>query len=93
MGEAVSEARIDASRQTEVVRRLREFLPPQAILFRDEDTRPYECDGLTAYRRTPMVVALPETDEQVRRVLQTCSALGVILLLGNRKPAGHLIGI
>ena len=77
MGEAVSEARIDASRQTEVVRRLREFLPPQAILFRDEDTRPYECDGLTAYRRTPMVVALPETDEQVRRVLQTCSALGV----------------
>ena len=77
MGEAVPAARIDASRQAEVVRRLREFLPERAVLFEDEDTRPYECDGLTAYRRAPMVVALPETDEQVRRVLQTCSALGV----------------
>ena len=77
MGEAVPAARIDASRQAEVVRRLREFLPERAVLFEDEDTRPYECDGLTAYRRAPMVVALPETEEQVRRVLQTCSALGV----------------
>ena len=77
MGEAVPVERIDASRQREVVRRLHEFLPAHAVLFKDEDTRPYECDGLTAYRRAPMVVALPETDEQVRRVLQTCSALGV----------------
>ena len=77
MGEAATVARIDASRQAEVVRRLREFLPESAVLFEDEDTRPYECDGLTAYRRVPMVVALPETDEQVRRVLQTCSALRV----------------
>jgi len=77
MGEAVPVARVDASRQAEVVSRLREFLPETAVLFEDEDTRPYECDGLTAYRRVPMVVALPETDEQVRRVLQTCSALGV----------------
>ena len=77
MGEAVPVAHVDASRQREVVRRLREFLPAHAVLFEDEDTRPYECDGLTAYRCGPMVVALPETDEQVRRVLQTCSALGV----------------
>ena len=77
MGEAVPVERIDASRQREVVRRLREFLPAHAVLFEDEDTRPYECDGLTAYRRAPMVVALPETDEQVRRVLQACSTLGV----------------
>jgi len=77
MGEAVPVARTDASRRSEVVRRLREFLPAHSVLFEDEDTRPYECDGLTAYRRAPMVVALPETEAQVRRVLQTCSALGV----------------
>jgi glycolate oxidase len=47
------------------------------VLYEEEDTRPYECDGLTAYRRLPMVVALPETEEQVRRVLQTCAAMGV----------------
>jgi glycolate oxidase len=56
---------------------LRAFLPARAVLFEEEDTRPYECDGLTAYRQLPMVVALPETEEQVRRVLTTCSKLGV----------------
>src|SRR5207302_9540799 len=49
---------------------------PYTTLFRSEDTRPYECDGLTAYRQLPMVVALPDTEEQVQRVLQTCAAMG-----------------
>ena len=39
-----------------------------------EDTTPYECDGLTAYRERPMVVALPETEAQVAAVLDTCHA-------------------
>jgi len=60
-----------------VARALRAFLPERAVLFDEEDTRPYECDGLTAYRQLPMVVALPETEEQVQRVLKTCSALNV----------------
>ena len=72
MGEAVS-----VSRQHEVARALRAFLPARAVLFEEEDTRPYECDGLTAYRQLPMVVALPETEEQVQRILKTCSQLGV----------------
>jgi glycolate oxidase len=59
------------------VNALRAFLPERAVLHEEEDTRPYECDGLTAYRQLPMVVALPETEDQVRRVLQTCAALGV----------------
>src|SRR3989440_1162328 len=72
MGEVLSPVR-----QHEVAAALRAFLPARAVLFDEEDTRPYECDGLTAYRQVPMVVALPETEEQVQRVLQTCSALGV----------------
>ena len=60
-----------------VVSALRGFLPARAVLHEEEDTRPYECDGLTAYRQLPMVVALPETEEQVRRILQTCHAMGV----------------
>jgi glycolate oxidase len=70
-------AALSASRQRQVADALRAFLPARAVLHEEEDTRPYECDGLTAYRRLPMVVALPETEEQVRRVLQTCSAMGV----------------
>ena len=47
------------------------------MLFEEEDTRPYECDGLTAYRQLPMVVALPETEAQVQRILRTCAAMRV----------------
>ena len=47
------------------------------MLFEEEDTRPYECDGLSAYRQLPMVVALPENEAQVQRVLETCRALNV----------------
>jgi glycolate oxidase len=72
VGEALS-----LEKQSEVARALRSFLPARAVLWEEEDTRPYECDGLTAYRQLPMVVALPETEEQVQRVLKTCAALGV----------------
>jgi glycolate oxidase len=72
VGEALS-----LERQAQVARALRAFLPARAVLWEEEDTRPYECDGLTAYRQLPMVVALPETEEQVRRILETCSAMKV----------------
>ncbi|MFT3718761.1 FAD-linked oxidase C-terminal domain-containing protein [Pseudorhodoferax sp.] len=61
----------------DVLAALRRVLPPHALLSRPEDTVPYECDGLTAYRQRPMAVALPETYEQVQAVLQACHALGV----------------
>ena len=77
MGEALSLTKIDAARQRAVAEALRAFLPAHAVLWQEEDTRPYECDGLTAYRHVPMVVALPETEAQVQRVLQTCHALAV----------------
>ena len=65
------------ARQRDVARALRAFLPERAVLHQEEDTRPYECDGLTAYRQLPMVVALPENEDQVRRILQTCASMGV----------------
>ena len=60
-----------------VVRALEPLLPPHALLYQTEDTTPYECDGLTAYRQRPLVVALPETEEQVAAILNTCHRLGV----------------
>lgn len=66
-----------AERQAEVVARLKPLLPPEALLWQDEATTPYECDGLTAYRQRPLVVALPETEAQVQAVLQACHALQV----------------
>lgn len=47
------------------------------MLFNEEDTRPYECDGLAAYRQLPMVVALPSNEAQVAAILRTCHAMQV----------------
>jgi glycolate oxidase len=65
------------ARQSLVVAELTSLLPPHALLWQSEDTAPYECDGLTAYRELPLVVALPETEEQVAAVLRACHKLDV----------------
>jgi len=65
------------ARQSVVVAELAALLPPHALLWQPEDTIPYECDGLTAYREQPLAVALPETEEQVAAVLRACHKLAV----------------
>jgi len=59
-------ARID------LVRALRSFLPLDAILEQEEEVRPYECDGLSAYRQLPLLVVLPRTPDEVQRILRLC---------------------
>ncbi|MFO1326152.1 MAG: FAD-linked oxidase C-terminal domain-containing protein [Rubrivivax sp.] len=66
-----------AARQRAVVAALQPLLPAHALLWQREDTTPYECDGLTAYRERPLAVALPETEEQVAAVLAACHRLQV----------------
>jgi glycolate oxidase len=64
-------------RQRQMVAALRAVLPEHCVLFREEDTRPYECDGLAAYRQLPMVVALPENEAQVLAALKVCREMQV----------------
>lgn len=52
-------------------------LPAHCVLHREEDTRPYECDGLSLYRTLPPVVVLPETEDQVVAVLRLCKRMNV----------------
>jgi len=63
--------------QQALIAALREAVPDHCVLFREEDTRPYECDGLSLYRALPMAVVLPETEAQVQAVLRTCKRLNV----------------
>lgn len=60
-----------------VIAELRRILPGDAVLHEAEDLRPYECDGLSAYRRLPMAVVLPRTVEQVRGIMALCHRLKV----------------
>jgi glycolate oxidase len=72
-----TETSFTPERQREVVAALRAALPPHCILHSEEDTRPYECDGLAAYRQLPMVVVLPQTEAQVVEILKICRTLKV----------------
>ena len=74
---APNEKVIPLERQREVVAALRRKLPEHCILFNEEDTRPYECDGLSAYRQLPMIVVLPQTEAEVVEILKTCRDLKV----------------
>ena len=82
-------------RQSQIVRALRDLLPAEALLWNAEETTPYECDGLTAYRQRPLVVALPESEAQVQAVLRACHAIDVPVSplssdITSRPPAGVL---
>ncbi|MGB4228923.1 MAG: FAD-linked oxidase C-terminal domain-containing protein [Candidatus Dechloromonas phosphoritropha] len=60
-----------------LVARLKTILPAYCLRVDEEDLRPYECDGLTAYRELPLAVCLPESEGQVIDILRTCHQLGV----------------
>jgi len=53
---------------------LRAIVGAENLLHSEEALRPYECDGLSAYRRVPQAVVLPETVEQVQQVMAMCHA-------------------
>lgn len=78
-------------------------VPEHCILTRTEDTRPFECDGLSLYRTTPPVVILPENEAQVVAILKACRRFSVPIvprgagtgLSGGALPITHgvLIGL
>ena len=61
----------------EILHALRVVVPEHCILARDEQKRPYECDGLSLYRQLPLLVVLPETEVQVQGVLRAARRLNV----------------
>ena len=65
------------TQRASVLQALRAILPEDCILDREEERRPYECDGLSSHTQLPMLVVLPRTEEQVGAVLAACHALDV----------------
>ncbi len=76
-----------------LIQGLREALAADNLLIDDESMRPFECDGLSAYRQMPLVVALPSSIEEVQAVLRLCSRLRVPVVArgaGTSLSAGAL---
>ena len=64
-------------RRDRIVAALRSIVPGEGVIAGEREMRPYETDGLTAYRQLPMVVVLPETIQQVAEVLRYCHDEGI----------------
>jgi len=65
------------ARRDSIVAALRRIVPGEGVIADSDGLRPFESDGLTAYRQVPLVVVLPDTVEQVSQVLAWCHAEGV----------------
>jgi glycolate oxidase len=87
----------DTHQKQQLIRQLQTCLADSAILTSEEDLRPYECDGLSAYRELPWLVVLPETIDQVQAIVRHCAAAGVPIvargagtgLSGGALPLSH----
>src|SRR6516165_4560573 len=82
------------ARRDEVVAALRAIVPGEGVITAERAMRPYETDGLTAYRQLPMIVVLPETTEQVSRILKYCHSEGIKVVrrgaaAGRRRAPWH----
>src|SRR5579872_5994701 len=64
-------------RRARIVSALRTIVPGEGVIDAEREMRPYESDGLTAYRQLPMVIVLPETTQQVAEVLRYCHDEGI----------------
>jgi len=65
------------ARRDRIVAALRTIVPGEGVIATEREMKPFESDGLTAYRQPPMVVVLPETTEQVAQVLHYCHDEGI----------------
>lgn len=64
---------IDARQRDQLLTALARTLPADALLHWRADVKPYECDGLTAFRALPLAVVLPRTVDEIQAVLHLCN--------------------
>src|ERR1700744_3197828 len=65
------------ARRSTIVEALRAIVPGEGVIDTPAEMIPYESDGLMAYRQPPMGVVLPDTPEQVSKVLKYCLEQGI----------------
>ena len=68
---------LDSDTKDTLLHQLSQIVTDEHLLTTKEALTPYECDGLSAYQRLPVAVILPDTIEQVQKIVQACSQLKV----------------
>ena len=55
-----------------ILNQLKRALPKNTVISGTENTRPFECDGLSVYKQEPLAVVLPNNIDQIKKVLEIC---------------------
>jgi glycolate oxidase len=55
-----------------ILSQLKRALPKNTVIFGSENTRPFECDGLSVYKQEPLAVVLPNNIAQIKKVIEIC---------------------
>ena len=77
MNQSPTEHDFPSINQPKLIKQLLQILPSESVLYHEEDLRPYECDGLSAYHQLPLIVALPDSVEQVQSILRLCNEINL----------------
>ena len=56
-----------------IVKNLKKIVKPENVLDHEDELRPFETDGLSAYKQKPLIVVFPENTEQVSKILRYCN--------------------
>ncbi|SHL28052.1 glycolate oxidase [Roseovarius marisflavi] len=65
------------AKKAELIKRLQEVMPNDAVISDPSETRVYECDALTAYKCAPLLAVLPASTKEVSDTLRICHEMGV----------------
>jgi glycolate oxidase len=60
-------------RRHQIIAAMRDIVPGEGVIVDEDELRAYDCDGLSAYRQLPLIVVLPETTDQVARIMRYCN--------------------
>mgnify|MGYP005690351307 FL=1 len=69
--------RTTVSKKSLIVSQLKKFTNEENVLSENEEIKPYETDGLAAYKQTPLAVVLPENTKEVSEILKFLSLIHI----------------
>ena len=61
------------AKKANIVSDLKKIIKTENVLYHEDETRPFETDGLSAYKQKPLIVVFPENTNEVSKILSYCN--------------------
>ena len=61
------------SKKENIVNNLKKIINPENVIDHEDELKPFETDGLSAYKQKPLIVVFPENTQEVSKILALCN--------------------